>query len=179
MTALILACHKGHIECVTVLCSFGADLSLRDREGSTALMIATRKGHLECVAILLEYMNVQQLNLTNSFSKCAYDYATNDEMKALYMKNFNSILYSDKQHLKTPDVLRRNVSNASLANSFVTKMQSSEVVTVNNSSPLSSKVSSSIDEATADEAKSKEIEESKCDESKNKKIKLTSSSSND
>jgi hypothetical protein len=43
-------------------------------------------------------MNVQQLNLTNSFSKSAYDYATSDELKSLYMRHFNNILYSDKQH---------------------------------------------------------------------------------
>ena len=130
VTALILACHKGHIECVTLLCTHGADITIKDREGSTALIIATRKGHLDCVTTLLPYMNVQQMNVTNSFSKCAYDYATTDEMKSLYMRHFNSILYSNKQHLT--NTLEANISGNSSNNS--NKLMKSTDVILNSSS---------------------------------------------
>lgn len=98
VTALILACHKGHIECVLLLCSHGADLSIKDREGSTALIIATRKNHIECVVLLLQYMNMPAINLTNKYGKSAYDYASSEELKELYLKHFNQILYTERGH---------------------------------------------------------------------------------
>jgi predicted LPLAT superfamily acyltransferase len=53
-TALLVASHQGHIECVRVLLDAGADGAHAKNDGATALMVASKEGHLECVRVLLD-----------------------------------------------------------------------------------------------------------------------------
>jgi ankyrin repeat protein len=53
-TALHKACFKGHLNVVSLLCSHGADPSVRDHEGSFGLHKAAFNGHLECIKHLLD-----------------------------------------------------------------------------------------------------------------------------
>lgn len=55
-TALMLACNKGHLECLEVLLEFHASVKWTDRDtGESALMLAARKGYLPIVKKLLEH----------------------------------------------------------------------------------------------------------------------------
>jgi ankyrin repeat protein len=50
---LMLAARKGDFRFTRVLIAFGADVNLRNDDGTTALMIAARFGHTEVVDLLL------------------------------------------------------------------------------------------------------------------------------
>ncbi|CAD5217764.1 unnamed protein product [Bursaphelenchus xylophilus] len=53
-TALMLAVSHGRVETTNLLISCGADVNLKDIDGSTALMCAAEHGHKELVKILLK-----------------------------------------------------------------------------------------------------------------------------
>lgn len=50
---LMLAARKGDFKLTRVLIAFGADVNLRNDDGTTALMVAARFGHSEIVDLLL------------------------------------------------------------------------------------------------------------------------------
>jgi ankyrin repeat protein len=52
-TALMVACQKGHEECVRALLEAGPPLAQATQDGTTALMMACQFGHVECVCALL------------------------------------------------------------------------------------------------------------------------------
>ncbi|XP_043913504.1 ankyrin repeat and SOCS box protein 12 [Protopterus annectens] len=52
-TPLRLAACEGHLKCLEVLLSFGAEVDSLDVKAQTPLFIAVRGGHLECVQALL------------------------------------------------------------------------------------------------------------------------------
>lgn len=55
MTALFHAAAGGHLDCVKVLLTYGADAKIRSESGATPLMIATERGHVEIIkALVLE-----------------------------------------------------------------------------------------------------------------------------
>jgi ankyrin repeat protein len=53
-TALMLACHKGHMYCVRALLEAGAQVAQAQQDGFTALLVACGKGHMACMHALLE-----------------------------------------------------------------------------------------------------------------------------
>jgi hypothetical protein len=53
VTALMLAAHGGHVECVKLLLNGSADVDAIDDSGFTALMRAVQKGRVECVRLLV------------------------------------------------------------------------------------------------------------------------------
>jgi ankyrin repeat protein len=53
-TPLHYAAHCGHISCVDVLLSFGADGRAKNKESSTPLALAAQAGHEECVKVSLQ-----------------------------------------------------------------------------------------------------------------------------
>lgn len=53
-TALMWACHAGHVTCARVLLNHGASLDLTDWCGDTALHEACSKGHKDLASMLLE-----------------------------------------------------------------------------------------------------------------------------
>ena len=54
-TALMWACHIGHLELARVLIAREAAVNATDRRGETALMYACTQGRVECVRLLLEH----------------------------------------------------------------------------------------------------------------------------
>ncbi|XP_039377207.1 ankyrin repeat domain-containing protein 29 isoform X3 [Mauremys reevesii] len=54
-TALMVASHYGHIECVRELVLQGADLNLQRESGTTALFFAAQQGHNDVVRFLFEF----------------------------------------------------------------------------------------------------------------------------
>jgi ankyrin repeat protein len=54
ITALMVACQDGHLDCVRTLLEAGAPVAQADEQGFTGLMLACGKGHVECVRTLLE-----------------------------------------------------------------------------------------------------------------------------
>ena len=51
-TALLIACHAGHVECATALLA-SATHSIGNKVGSTPLLVAAYGGHVACVEALL------------------------------------------------------------------------------------------------------------------------------
>nr|XP_032651680.1 ankyrin repeat domain-containing protein 29 isoform X3 [Chelonoidis abingdonii] len=54
-TALMVASHYGHIECVRELVLQGADINLQRESGTTALFFAAQQGHNDVVRFLFEF----------------------------------------------------------------------------------------------------------------------------
>jgi hypothetical protein len=54
ITALMVACQNGHLDCVRALLEAGAPVAQARQDGLTALMMACREGHLDCVRARLE-----------------------------------------------------------------------------------------------------------------------------
>ena len=54
LTALHLACDKGHAEVCSALCDHRADVLCEDREGYCPIHWASREGHLDAARVLLE-----------------------------------------------------------------------------------------------------------------------------
>ena len=54
MTACMWAAEYGHLECLTILKKFGANLDLVDHDGCSSLMLATRWGRYECLKFFLK-----------------------------------------------------------------------------------------------------------------------------
>ncbi|XP_030405415.1 ankyrin repeat domain-containing protein 29 isoform X3 [Gopherus evgoodei] len=54
-TALMVASHYGHIECVRELVLQGADINLQRESGTTALFFAAQQGHNAVVRFLFEF----------------------------------------------------------------------------------------------------------------------------
>ena len=52
MTALMLAVERGHLDSVRALLEHGADVNLRDNQGSTALVYAKKQEEGELVRLL-------------------------------------------------------------------------------------------------------------------------------
>ena len=52
-TALLIACHAGHVECATALLAASATHSIGNKVGSTPLLVAAYGGHVACVEALL------------------------------------------------------------------------------------------------------------------------------
>lgn len=52
-TALMVSSRKGFATIVQLLCTAGADVSMRDAKGRTALMHAAMHGHRTCIEVLL------------------------------------------------------------------------------------------------------------------------------
>ena len=50
---LMRAVRKGHDKCVEAVVRSGADVNMKDKDGSTALMSATVQGEMKCVEILI------------------------------------------------------------------------------------------------------------------------------
>ena len=54
-SALILAANNGHLNCLQILISHGADIEARSNDGRTSLIWASLWGHLDVVQYLLEH----------------------------------------------------------------------------------------------------------------------------
>ena len=54
-TPLLIACQKGHVECVRLLCEAGAAVDRASDNGCTPLFMACHNGHVECVQLLSSY----------------------------------------------------------------------------------------------------------------------------
>ncbi len=77
-TALILACGKGHGECVRLLLAVdGIDENAANIDRSTALMIACHKNNYECVRLLLSVDGIE-VNASNSEQWTALMVACNE-----------------------------------------------------------------------------------------------------
>jgi ankyrin repeat protein len=50
---LITAALKGHVKCVNLLLTAGADKEAKTQKGYTAVIIAAQNGHDKCVKLLL------------------------------------------------------------------------------------------------------------------------------
>jgi len=53
-TALHLAAHEAHINCLLLLLNAGCNVATRDLKGRSALDLAIQRGHLNCVQLLLK-----------------------------------------------------------------------------------------------------------------------------
>ena len=53
VTAFLVACGEGHLECAQALAASGCDIAATSSEGDTALMLAAHEGHVVVVAWLL------------------------------------------------------------------------------------------------------------------------------
>ena len=91
ITALYLASELEHFEIVKLLVEKGALLDLQTKDGATSLMVAAFLGQKEIVKLLLEKGANQ--NIKNTESKKASDYAADPEIKVLFSKKINKLLY--------------------------------------------------------------------------------------
>jgi ankyrin repeat protein len=74
-TPLHLAVLTGNAEIAQMLISFGAQPSVKDRNGNTALHLAVLHGNLDCVKAILNTNNTKSLPLddVNDEGKCMFD----------------------------------------------------------------------------------------------------------
>ena len=79
--ALHRACAGGHLECAKALLGAGADINKQANDGWTPLMYAAHFGLLEVVRELLK--RGAKKDLKDNKGKTAYDWASNEEMRAL------------------------------------------------------------------------------------------------
>uniref|UniRef100_F6YPY1 KAP NTPase domain-containing protein n=1 Tax=Ciona intestinalis TaxID=7719 RepID=F6YPY1_CIOIN len=64
LTALHLACKRGHEEIVTTLIEHGYSAMVKDNDDFTALTYACRGGHLACVMVLMQFRpNIEQADV--------------------------------------------------------------------------------------------------------------------
>ncbi|GFO13412.1 ankyrin [Plakobranchus ocellatus] len=54
-TGLHLASYKGHVDIVTILLNYDANIDMQDKKGFTALMYACQEGHENTVKVLLKH----------------------------------------------------------------------------------------------------------------------------
>jgi ankyrin repeat protein len=86
ITPLHLASNQGSVEIVKLLLDKGAKVDVKGGKNSiTPLMLASMNGHTEVVKLLLERGADPRLK---SFGSTAFDYAKNDEIKALLVKAY-------------------------------------------------------------------------------------------
>ncbi|XP_065831398.1 uncharacterized protein [Oscarella lobularis] len=67
-TALMLACEKGHLSTVRILCSYGCDVNVKDQIGRTAFHIASFNGHSDVVKYIVNNCSVNVNEKTNNGS---------------------------------------------------------------------------------------------------------------
>ena len=48
LDVLFLACQNGHLSCLSLLLSYGADVNIADDKGFSALLVASSEGHHSC-----------------------------------------------------------------------------------------------------------------------------------
>jgi ankyrin repeat protein len=75
LTALMVACSRGHAEVVTFLLEKGADPGMLCSKGKTALMYAAEHGHMRCVHRLLEAGVEVEVDCADKSGKTAFAYA--------------------------------------------------------------------------------------------------------
>jgi len=56
-TALMKACHRGHVQIAKLLLEAGADADASDRDGITAIMRAKKTGRQELIELLMRYQD--------------------------------------------------------------------------------------------------------------------------
>ncbi len=52
-TALMLAAHSGHLECLVLLIKARANVETKSLTDWTASMVAARNGHVDCLSLLI------------------------------------------------------------------------------------------------------------------------------
>lgn len=86
-TPLYVACGCGHTRVVELLLKYGADMTLKNREGNTPLYAATFHGHADCVNLLLKYHRDVE-DMTTMINNCYVDNVQVSAMTLARMKHF-------------------------------------------------------------------------------------------
>lgn len=69
----MLAVSHGRLDMVRMLMEAGADVNMRDEDGSTALMCASEHGHTEIVKLILAHPDIDP-TLTDNVCYCILQY---------------------------------------------------------------------------------------------------------
>ena len=82
-TALIYACHQGHVEAARLLLEKGAAVDAKDGRGGTALMQACMAGQVEAARLVLEAGADRSLRMPDGrMAADLVQYAPTEEAKA-------------------------------------------------------------------------------------------------